>query len=215
MKVYQSFQVFWDELTGAKPNTHGFHDWQVVQIIHTGDERYAEQKAEGQDELGFQPLSITMANPLTQATKRVLIKDVNDKLAQDFSDYCRKLYINELEGRFVNSRNDVFHAFTEYDSWEEFHDVWLEREGKSVFMHNIPLLFDHTSKIDYWTRKQTGQEVMPYQRLLITTYFTGKDRFFDFFIKNVDDAELERIKLLIQSRIGLNLDLLFQRPGAK
>ncbi|MGH7249576.1 MAG: hypothetical protein ACREGC_01240, partial [Minisyncoccia bacterium] len=169
MKIYDSFQSFWNEYSPAKPNVHGFQDWQVVQIIHTSDEEYARQTSTGQDELGFQPLSIVLANPIAKEAKQVLVRDVTDKTANDFRDYCRKQYLDQLDKRFGSFKPDTFHAFAEYDSWDSFYNVWLEREGKPMFMHNVPLLFDHTPKIEYWTRKQTGQEILPYQRLLLTT----------------------------------------------
>lgn len=215
MKLYETFQEFWNELTAEKLNAFHFHDWQAVQILHTSDEDYRAQRAAGIDELGFQPLSVTLANPFTQQTKQALIKNVDTKLAQDFRDFCRKRYHSESPNRFGNFRPDTFNAFAEYDSWESFYKTWLERDGQSVVNLNIPLLFDHTPKIEYWTRKQTGQEIMPYQRLLITTYFVSKNQFFDFFIKNVDDSDAARIKLLTESRIGLNIDRLFSDESSK
>ena len=210
MKIYDSFQQFWNEFTTTKPNAHGFHDWAVVQILHVDDETYSKQRGTPEDELGFQPLSLKLADPLTKTVKQILIKDVDSNTANAFREYVRKLYIEQLGSRFGSFTPDATHAYTEYENWNDFYTVWLERQSKPVFMHNIPLLFDHTPKVELWMRKQTGQTVLPYQRLLITTYFVHKNQFFSFFIKDVDDAEAERIKLLTQSRIGLNLDQLFK-----
>lgn len=209
MRVYDSFQHFWDELNFEHMNAFNFHDWQVVQILHTDDEEYRKHLAAGNDELGFQPLSVTLANPFIQQTERIIVKNVDSKLANDFRDFCRKNYYEQLAHRFNSFRPDATRAFVEYDNWVSFYETWLERAGKMVFSQNIPLLFDHTPKIEYLTRKQTGQKILPYQRLLITTYLVSKGQFFDFFIKEIDDGEAERIKLLIQSRIGLNLNQLF------
>lgn len=211
MKIYNSFQLFWDEFSSTKPNKYGFSDWGVVQILHTSDKDYTAQIKNNADELGFQPLSITLANPNSKRTKKILVKNVNDKLFNDFTRLCRNTYLEQLDKRFGNFTPDTFHAFAEYDSWESFYKTWLERDGKPVFALNLPLLFDHTPKIEYWARKQTGQEIMPYQRLLITTYFVHKNQFFDFFIKNVTDEEAERIKMLTKSRVGLGLDQLFAK----
>ena len=147
-----------------------------------------------------------MANPITKSTKQVLIKDVQDKLATDFLKYRNDQFVGQLGARFGSFRPDEFQAFAEYDSWESFYNNWLERDGKSVIGHNLPLLFDHTPKVEYWTRKQSGLDVLEYQRLLVTTFFVPKNQFYDFFIKDVDDAEMQRIKLLSMSRIGLNLN---------
>lgn len=213
MQVYDSFQKFWNDYSATQPNIHGFQDWQVVQILHTSNTDYAKQVAHDADELGFQPLTILLADPLKKQTKRLLVKNVDDKLANDFRVYSRTQYSDQLANRFVNLKADTFHAFAEYDNWQSFYNSWLERDGKPVFMHNLPLLFDHTPKIDYWARKQTGQKVLPHQRMLITTYFINNNKFFDFFIKNVSDDEAERIKLITLSRLALNIDLLF--PGTR
>lgn len=209
MKLYDNFQILWDELNAEQPNAHGFHDWQVARILHTSDDEYRAQQASGQDELGFQPLSVTLVNALAHQTKQVLVKNVDSALARWFREFCRARYHAELSSRFGSFKPDTFHAFAEYDSWESFYKSWLWRDGTSVFNLNIPLLFDHTPKVEYWTRKQTGQEVLPYQRLFVTTYFVSKNQFFDFFIKEVDDYEAERIKLLAQSDIGIHIDRLF------
>jgi hypothetical protein len=37
----------------------------------------------------------------------------------------------------------------------------------------------------------------------------SKNEFFDFIIKDVSDETMEQIALLMKSRIGLNLDMLF------
>jgi hypothetical protein len=213
MKTYETFQLFWNDFASEKPNGHGFNDWTLVKHLHVDDDLYQRQRQAGVDELGFQPFQLTFANPLEKSTKQVLIKGVDNELANRFLHYSRQLYIGQIEARFGSFRPNEFQALTEYDTWEAFYKTWLERDGKSVLNHHIPLLFDHTNKIEYWTRKQTGLQVLPYQRLLLTTYFAPEDRFFDFFIKNVDDAEIQRIMLLNQSRIGLNLEIMYASPS--
>lgn len=213
MKIYESFNQFWEEFSGKPLNQHGISDVVISEVLHTSDKQYANQVREGNDELGFQPLSLLLVNPLQKTFQQALIKNVNDQTANKVRQFAKDQYIEELSRRFVDLRPDEFHAFTEYENWEDFYTNWLERAEKPVFNKNLPLLFDHTSKINYWTRKQTGQEVMPYQRLLITTFFIPKRQFYDFFIKNVDDNELERIKLLLLSRIELaNENLFMQTP---
>lgn len=215
MQVYNFFNEFWHEYVNTKTNQHGFHDWQIVNVVHTDDQTYAKHQEAGTDELGFQPLLLTMVNPLQQKSKKVIIKNVNDATADSLKNYCRDQYIDQLESRFINARADTFNAFTEYETWDEFYRVWLERDGKPVHHQNIPVLFDHTPSIEYWAKKQAGEKVLPYQRLLVTTYFVSKDKFFDFFIKNIDDNELEQIKLLIKSKLSLNSDLLFSLSGGR
>jgi hypothetical protein len=206
MKIFNSFELFWNEFIAQKPNKHGFHDWQVVSFLHVNDEEYNWQRLNGKDELGFQPFTITLANPLKQEIKEYIIKNVTDKLAEQFLAFNRDRYIKELDKRFGNFTPNETHAFAEYENWEDFYSHWLERNGKQVFAHNVPLLFDHTPRTEYLTLKQSGATVLHYQRLLITTYFVSKKQFFTFFIKNVDDEQNSKIKMLVKSRISLNIE---------
>ena len=214
MKIYETFQHFWNEFSATKPNVHGFNDQILVSHLHTNDVSYMTQRQDGTDALGFQPLLLIFANPMTKTTTKYLVKNVDDNLAASFLHYCRKQYSEQFPSLFGSFRPDEFHAFAEYDNWESFYKNWFEHKGVSVLDRHLPLLFDHTPMIEYWTRKQTGLEVLPYQRLLVTTFFAPKNQFFDFFIKDVDDAEIERIKLLTQSRLGFNLEKVYSRGGA-
>lgn len=206
MTVHENFQTFWNEFSSATPNKYGFLDWQVVSYLHVSDKDYARQNAEGQNELGFQPLMVTLANPFTKETTEHLVKNVTDATAEQFLSMARDRYIKEFGKRFGSFTPSEMHAFAEYDTWDNFYYHWLERDGKQVFSKNVPLLIDHTPKIEYWTRKQSGEDVLPYQRILITTYFVSQKKFYSFFIKEINDSEFERIKLLLQSRVGLHLD---------
>lgn len=206
VKTYNSFQLFWDDHSKENPNVHGFHDWQLVDFLRISDSDYSRIRNTEADELGFQPLKLTFANSLKKETKEYLIKGVPDSITEQFIEFSKDRYSRQLEKRFGNFTPNETHAFAEYDNWENFYSNWLERDGEQVFSKNVPLLFDHTPKVDYWLRKQSGETVLSYQRLLITTYFVSKRKFFSFFIKDVSDAEMERIKLLVQSRIGLNID---------
>jgi hypothetical protein len=207
MKIYESFTSFWEFFTSQKQNSHGFHDWQVVDYRHTDDSTYSDLCSTGKDELGFQPLTVLMANPLKKEYDEFLVKDVSTEMAQRFLQFARDRYMQEIESRFGNFTPDETHAFTEYDSWENFYTNWLERDGNLVFAKNVPLLFDHTPKIDYWMKKQSGETVLPYQRILVTTFFVAKRQFYSFFIKEIQDSEFEQIKMLIQSRVSLNINL--------
>lgn len=209
VKVYESAQQFLDEYAKQAVNEFGFVDKQAVKFVHTPDQDYVKQQASGEDNLGFQPLLIRFANPFTQQTSQIVIKGVNDQIASQVKHFFAGNYADTFEKRFGGFMPDVFDAFTEYDTWEAFDNSWLNREGSSVMHINMPLLFDHISDIDHWTRKQTGEKTLKYQRLLVTTYFTSENKFFRFFIKDVDDAEFERIKLLVQGRLELNRDKVF------
>lgn len=213
MQIYDSFQQFWDEYALSKPNNHGFYDWTVVRLVHTSDKDYQTQKHENNDELGFQPLTVTLANAFEKQSKLVIIKNVNNALAADFARFSRERYLSDLPKRFGSFRPGETNAYTEYDDWPSFNSNWLERNDVPVFQHNVPLLIDHTPKVEYWLRKQTGETVLPYQRLLITTFFASKNQFFDFFIKNVDDEAAHQINMLLQSRISLSAGQLFAGVG--
>jgi len=209
MKTYETFQLFWNEHSQVKPNTHGFHSWILTKYMHINDTDYAGQVSGRTDQLGFQPLWLTFADPFSQSLSQVLIKNVDDSLLARYLHHARNEYVTQLKSRFGSFTPDELHAFAEYDTWESFYTSWLEREGVSMLHHHIPLLFDHTPAVEHWTRKQTGLDVLPYQRLLITTFFAPKNQFFNFFIKNVPDHELERIQSLHLSRVELNSTSLY------
>ncbi|WP_260764039.1 hypothetical protein [Candidatus Mycosynbacter amalyticus] len=209
MIMYESFQSFWERYSAENINRHGFRDWSVVNISHTSDKDYSIQQQQGLDKLGFQPLVVTEAHPFSRQTRQSLVKHVPDQAARSFIAHCRNQFYDEFSRRAGSFCPDTFKAFAEYDSWDAFYNTWLERDGKPVFHRNIPLLVDHTPQVEYWMRTQTGQENLPYQRLLITTYFVAENRFFDFFIKHVTDEQAQRINLMTQSRIGIHLDLLY------
>ena len=210
MKVYENLKLFFDELGNEDPNQFGFKDLQLVRVIHTPDSEYQELVAKREDQLGFQPILLKFADPFTHKTSQVIIKNVNDETAEKIKDYFRKKYVLDLPKKIGNFTPDVFDAYTEYDSWEDFSKSWFVRDSGPVFHINIPLLVDHMSDVEYWTKKQTGEKVLTYQRLLVTTYLTKENKFYRFFIKNVNDDEFNRIKLLIQSQVGLNSDRLYE-----
>ena len=210
MKVFENLQLFFDALSSQQNNQFGFNNQQLVRITHISDSEYQTQVNKGQDELGFQPLLLKFADPFEQKTDQVLVKNVNDEAVSKIKDYFRRLYVANLPVKFGSFTPDVYDAYTEYDSWEEFSRSWFVRDGRSVFHINIPLLFDHISDVEYWTKKQSGEKVLEYQRLLITTYLTRENKFYRFFIKNVNDEEFNRIKLLVQSQVGLSSDGLYE-----
>ena len=214
MKIYTTIDEFLSEYWPKSNSDLNKKLWQVVDIVHVSDERYALQVVNGADELGFQPLNITVAHPLGKESRQVLIKNINDTVADSFRNYCRSKFVSTLPERFVSMRPDETQAYTEYPRWEDFYKVWLERDGQPVFHANMPLLFDHMPDTEYLMRRQTGQKVLSNQRLLVTTYFVHKKQFYDFFIKNVNDVELQRIKNLLQSRVQLHQSSLFKNPVA-
>lgn len=209
MVLYDSIEEFWAALQKRNDAIHGFDNWTIVRFLHTSDTEYAGQVAQGSDELGFQPLSIILANPFTHQAEHQVIKNVNDHLFAQFKQFYTKHFVHQLSNRFGLFRPEKFEAYTEYDTWTNFKTAWLEHEGKPAHMHNFPLLFDHMPKLDYWSRRQTKQVVLPYQRLIVTTYFIHKNQFFDFIIQHISDEEMARIKLLTESSLRLSVDTLF------
>lgn len=177
--------------------------------MHTNNSMYAVQNAAGNDELGFQPLSILLTNPFTHETRYEVVKHVNDESFLAFWRHYVDHYMNQYDKRFGLFRPEKFDCFCEYDTWEEFAQNWTEYEGSSIIMHNPVLLFDHMPNLEYWTRRQTHQKVLPYQRLVVTTYYISENKFFDFIVKNISDEKLDNIRMLMKSRVGLNLEELF------
>src|SRR5690606_36010302 len=97
MQTYDSFRQFWNEHSQTKPEPFKFDEWSIVQLLHLNDEEYAQARSEGKDELGFQPLSITFANPFTHESKKVLVKNVNDKVFNEFINYYGTRFLDQLD----------------------------------------------------------------------------------------------------------------------
>lgn len=209
MKIHESLNHFWEALVKQNTGKFKFDTWTIVRFTHTSDAEYAQQIADGKDPLGFQPLLVILANPLAHESRREIIRDINNQAFLGFWQHYTAHFMTQLDSRFGSFRPEKFDAYTEYDTWEHFKESWLERQGKPVISQNFPLIFDHMPQAEHWARQQSGQEVLSYQRLIVTTYFVSKDLFFDFIIKDVSDAEMDHIKLLTKSRVGLHLYELF------
>jgi hypothetical protein len=209
MQSYESFHEFWEYAQSLNRGTNALETWTLAHLNHTSDTEYMKKRSEGRDELGFQPLFLTYVHAKSRQIQRIVVKHVVDDVANRFRIYARELYMHQLSQRFASFRPDEIHAFTEYDNWEEFYDNWLQSQGQPIFDFNVPLIFDHTPKLEYIARKQSGQRVLPYQRMLVTTYFVSSNQFYDFFIKHVNDDEARRIKLIVQSRFDMHAQTLY------
>lgn len=215
MNVYESFQAFWDDHRAESPNRYGFFDWQPVALHHVSDLDYETNRLLARGSLGFQPLMVTQANPFTREHRTILVKHITDELFARYQAYCRSTYTRDFGHRHASFRPDATHAYTEYPDWQSFASVWLDRPERPVYAENLPLLIDHTPSLEYWTRKQMGDKVLPYQRLLVTTFHVPSRTFYDFFIKHIDDETAGRIKALLESRIYLHQDSLFQNQKVR
>jgi hypothetical protein len=204
MKIFDTFDEFWREYFRT-PGAHGFDTWTIARFTHTDDATYARQKAEGQDKLGFQPTMITLADPLRLRKEEVVIKNLSDAANASLREQCQHRFIEQLPARFGLFNPDARQADAIYKTWEQFAAEWLEREGRSLLQYNLPVLFDHVSDIEYWGWQQKGFDPCGTQRLVMTIFQYRTGRFAEIFISNTDDNDMARIKLLIQSKLAVQM----------
>lgn len=203
METFNSFTDFWRSMQQA--SKHGFDRWVIAHFTHTSDETYAEAVAHGTDTLGFQPLLLTLADPVAQQTKEVVIKNVTDSALSEIKQHYSDRFIRQLPRRFGLFAADKNQADAIYASWRDLEAEWFMRDGQSVLDLNLPLLFDHVSNTQYWAWQQKGYEPCDTQRLIITVFQYRTGRFADLFITDVDDNEMQRIAMLLQSKLSLNV----------
>ncbi len=213
MQQYESFDVFWAHHQAESHNQYGFFDWQTVMVKHVSDQDYTTNRLLARDTLGFQPMVLLQANPFTREHRSCMIKHVTDDLFHRYLHYVRHRYTDSLTQRFGSFHPDATTAYTEYPDWVSFSSAWLDRPGRPVYGENVLLLIDHTPAVEYWTRKQMGEPTLPYQRLLVTTFHAPTKKFYDFFVRDIDDDSADRVKTLIQSRVYLHNETLFHQKA--
>jgi hypothetical protein len=209
MKIYDTFDQFWpDYFSGELPET-GFDAWAIAKFTHTTDLEYQKLHAGGKDTLGYQPTMLTLADPLKQKRVEVIIKGLPTATYDSLRQQYQHRFISQLPKHFGLFHTDKKQADAIFDTWQAFIDTWLTRDGQSLLSYNLPLLFDHVSDAEYWAWKQKGFDPCGTQRLIVTVFQYRTGRFADVFITNVTDAEMSRIKLLMQSKLTLQAEDLF------
>lgn len=209
MKTYDTFDQFWLHYFDNKRPSKAFDSWTIAKIIHTNDQDYQQLKASGKDTLGYQPTMLTLADPLTQKSAEVLIKNLSTSAYTSLRQQYQHRFIDQLSKRFGLFHTDSKQADAIYGTWEAFADEWFVRDGKSLLPYNLPILFDHVPDADYWAWQQKGFDPCGTQRLIVTVFQYRTGRFADIFITDVTDAEMSRIKLLMQSKLALQSEELF------
>ncbi len=209
METYDSLDQFWQDYFGRPLPKTGFDTWAIAKSIHTTDTSYRELQASGSDSLGYQPTMLTLADPLTQNSQEVIIRNVQTADFEKFRTFYRQRFIAQLPQRFGLFHSEKKQADAIYDSWEAFASEWFERDGASLLEYNLPVLFDHVSDASYWAWQQKQFDPCGTQRLIVTVFQYRTNRFAEVFITGVNDAEMSRIRLLSQSRLALRAEELF------
>ncbi len=209
MKIYDTFDLFWhDYFDDMLPGT-GFDAWAIAKLTHTTDQDYQRLKVTGKDTLGYQPTMITLADPLKQKVAEVIIKNLPTAAYDSLRRQYQYRFIEQLPRRFGLFHSDSKQADAVFDKWETFTNEWLMRDGENLLSYNLPLLFDHVSDAEYWGWRQKGFDPCGTQRLVATVFQYRTGRFAEVFITDVTDAEMSRIKLLMQSKFTLQMEELF------
>lgn len=209
MKTYDTFDQFWHDYFDSKLPGSGFDTWTITKLIHTSDQDYQQLKADGKDRLGYQPTMLVLADPLKQQTIEVVIKNLSTDAYTSLRQQYQYRFIDQLPQRFSLFHADSSRADAIYDTWDAFVDEWFTRDGKSLMSYNLPILFDHVPDADYWGWQQKGFDPCGTQRLIVTVFQYRTGRFACIFITNVVDAEMSRIKMLMQSKLTLQAEELF------
>jgi hypothetical protein len=208
MKTFDSFDEAWQTYNPSL-NTAGFDPWTIAKFTHTDDQTYQYLRAMQEDTLGFQPTLLTLADPLSQKSEEMVIRNLTTEMLSGIQYQYRQRFISQLPHRFGLFHSDKTQADAVYEHWEAFAQQWLERDGQDVMLYNLPLLFDHVSDVVYWSWQQKGFDPCGTQRLIVTVFQYRTGRFAEVFITNITDAEMQRIKLLMQSRLALRSEELF------
>jgi hypothetical protein len=209
MKIYNTFDQFWPDYFNGKLPEAGFDAWAIAKFTHTNDQEYQRLNAEGKDTLGYQPTMLTLADPLKQKKAEVIIKGLPTAAYDSLRQQYQHRFVDQLPKRFGLFHSDKKQADAIFDTWQAFIDEWLTRDGESLLPYNLPLLFDHVPDAEYWGWKQKGFDPCGTQRLIVTLFQYRTGRFADVFITNVADAEMSRIKMLMQSKLTLQAEDLF------
>lgn len=209
MKIYDFFDQFWGEYFKEKLPATGFDTWTIAKLTHTNDHDYHQLKSAGKDTLGYQPTMITLANPLEQKTEEIIIKDLPTATYSSLRQQYQHRFIQQLPKRFGLFNTESKQADAVYDSWEVFASAWFIRDGQSLLPYNLLLLFDHVSDAEYWAWKQKQFDPCGTQRLIVTVFQYRTCKFAEVFITNVTDIEMSRIKMLMQSKLTLQVEELF------
>jgi hypothetical protein len=209
MKTYDNFETFWGVFFKDEPKNHGFDTWTIAKFIHTSDQEYATMRGANLDTLGFQPTLLTLADPIHQRRHNAMIKNISSSQFQKLKRQYQERFIDQLTNRFGWFHTAKKQADAIYDNWEDFSREWLQRDDQDILSYNLPLLFDHVSNAEYWAQKQKGFDPYKKQCLIVTIFQYRVDRFADVFITDVTDADMDRIKLLIQSKLKLRMQDLF------
>ncbi|TAH34838.1 hypothetical protein EYC59_02885 [Candidatus Saccharibacteria bacterium] len=209
METYDSLDQFWQDYFGGPLPKTGFDTWTLAKSIHTTDTHYRELQARSADNLGYQPTMLTLANPLTQSSREIIIRNVQTAGYEQFRTFYRQRFIAQLPQRFGLFQPEKTQADAVYDNWEAFASEWFERDGASLLAYNLPILFDHVSDARYWAWQQKQFDPCGTQRLIVTVFQYRTGRFAEVFIPGVNDAEMSRIQLLSQSRLALQAEELF------
>ena len=209
MKIYDTFDEFWRDYFSNGEGQQPFDTWAIAQLTHTDDQTYQDQRARGSDQLGYQPTMVTLADPRRQRKDEIMLKNLTTPQYEALRTQYQQRFISQLPARFGLFETTKKPADAVYDSWDAFTKDWFEKEGQDTLTYNLPLLFDHVSDAEYWGWQQKGFDPYGTQRLILTIFQYRTGRFADVFITNVTDAEMSRIKMLMQSRLTLRAAELF------
>ncbi|MGH7157971.1 MAG: hypothetical protein ACREGD_02750 [Candidatus Saccharimonadales bacterium] len=203
MKVYDSFDVFWRDYFDGQDPSEAIDTWAIAKFTHTSDDEYRELQAAGRDNLGYQPTLLTLADPKRRIKEEVIIKNLPTATVHSLKSQYQKRFTQQLPRRFGLFNPSRKQADAVYPRWDDFAAEWFIKDGQDILGYNLPLLFDHVSDAEYWAWQQKGFDPCGTQRLVVDIFQHRTGRFAEIFITDVTDAEMSRIRLLMQSKLTL------------
>jgi len=129
------------------------------------------------DELQFLG-QVTLLDPFFETSKQVTVACTQEQLDK-LVTACNHRYSKQVGLRWQAFRKPTTHVMTEYDSWSEYYETWLNRSSRNVTSTSLPLLFDTTELSSNGRRSK---------QLYITQYVTKSREFYRFTVNNFETS---------------------------
>lgn len=196
MEILESVEDFRKKYLSEK-TSYGFNRWTVVWCYQVAEKDLAKLP----DKLRktqTRPYIVTLADPLKLQTVTVCVVD-SKKNYESFKKLSLEQFTLDLDKRLQGINPAKEHGFFEYESWNDFREDWLVRDGKLLIPYIFPLLFDFPDNLQFIDWQNTGACKISYQRCIVTVYLRKKNVFHDLFIKNVNEHDIKQYMQLVKA----------------
>lgn len=202
MQIYDSFQEI-NNTYLTEINSFGFLKWTIVWIekLKEEDRSNLPQELQSKPQL---PIFITIADPLHKESRTLCLNTTSPTDADEIATH----YMNQLLMDYPNRVKGIapvkIDGFFEYENWSELKEDWLMHRGNLQIPYNFPLLFDLPGELEFIEWQKRNMLKLPYKRLLVTFYQYKTGKFFDLFVKNADQHDVNHYFQLLEANSKLN-----------